>query len=176
MGCGPGTKAKLLFAGKCNDITLIDQPSIEATVNRLFPEAQFVPANLEIVPIETSRKFQMVICSDVIEHLSDPDKLVMNLKSLMTYDSLGIISTPDRELRRGPGSLQSPNKQHVREWDKNELREYLEFHGLNIVYQLNLPIKKMGFFQNLLYKISQPLGKWNKSEWYGNQVILFRLK
>ena len=73
----------------------------------------------------------LVICSDVIEHINDPDFFLANLKS--AYNAWFVISTPDRKLlERYPkwGKKMGPpsNGCHVREWAFNEFRQYMDSH------------------------------------------------
>ena len=77
----------------------------------------------------------MVICSDVIEHLIDPESLIENLRSWLDYSPILILTTPERDLVRGPKDLGPPtNPSHVREWSLTELQGWLKFHGLNILF------------------------------------------
>jgi len=41
------------------------------------------------------RKFDLVVASDVIEHLADPDALLDNMKTVLDKNGIGVISTPD---------------------------------------------------------------------------------
>jgi SAM-dependent methyltransferase len=176
LGSGPGTKAKLFFSEICNNVYLADQPSVANVVREVYPDANFIPLNLERDSISNSRKYDMIICSDVIEHLEDPDKLISQIKNLMTTSSIGVLSTPDRVFRRGKNSLKSPNDQHVREWSKDELKAYLEFHGLTIINHFNRPLMKLSFLTELIYRSSRALGvKVNKSNWFANQVVVFKI-
>lgn len=76
----------------------------------------------------------LIICSDVIEHLEDPDDL-MNFLSSLNWKIL-VLSTPDREYL---GQLNSEREKgppwnpcHYREWTKDELIEYLSKH-MNVI-------------------------------------------
>jgi SAM-dependent methyltransferase len=176
IGSGPGTKAKHFFSKICNNVSLADQPSVANVVNEVYPSAKFIPLNLERDLISDSRNYDMIICSDVIEHLEDPDKLINQIKNLMATSSIGILSTPDRVFRRGKDSVKSPNDQHVREWSKDELKAYLEFHGLTIINHFNRPLMKLSFLKELIYRSSRALGfKMNKSNWFANQVVVFKV-
>lgn len=77
-----------------------------------------------------------LVCSDVIEHLAHPERLVRQLvAALGTADGL-VLSTPDRTRTRGVGHLgPSPNGTHVREWDADELIRFLESQGLVVESQ-----------------------------------------
>jgi hypothetical protein len=82
----------------------------------------------------------VVICSDVIEHIVNPNDLVEYLLSLKS--KYYIISTPCREvLCNHPKfsyyyrkSLYGPpiNKCHVREWTMDEFKEYISTNFLII--------------------------------------------
>jgi SAM-dependent methyltransferase len=69
----------------------------------------------------------IVICSDVIEHVLDPDELLNNIKNIQNVKYI-FISTPDRFLipteKYGPPH----NPTHIREWSFNELNEYIGSH------------------------------------------------
>jgi len=78
----------------------------------------------------------VVICSDVIEHLVDPLALVASFAgSELLADALFVISTPARELqefgRHGPPQ----NLCHVREWTGAELQVWLESEWLEVVHR-----------------------------------------
>ena len=65
----------------------------------------------------------LVICSDVIEHVEDPDAMLDIIHSM--NPKMVVISTPDRGLI--PRGLAGPplNRHHVREWTKHEFGRYL---------------------------------------------------
>ncbi|MFC1791945.1 hypothetical protein ACFL0I_05750, partial [Gemmatimonadota bacterium] len=45
-----------------------------------------------------------------------------------------LLSTPERDLRRGPDDMGPPgNPAHIREWNQEELRQYLESQGLTVL-------------------------------------------
>ncbi|MBK5208342.1 MAG: methyltransferase domain-containing protein [Flavobacteriaceae bacterium] len=69
----------------------------------------------------------IVICSDVIEHVLDPDDLLNNIKKIKDVKYI-FISTPDRNLN--PSKKFGPpfNPSHIREWTFEELNEYVSAH------------------------------------------------
>lgn len=72
----------------------------------------------------------VVICSDVIEHLADPTAL---LASLRATGSLIVLSTPERDIQWGYDHVgPSGNLCHVREWNAVELHAFLEDSGFTI--------------------------------------------
>jgi SAM-dependent methyltransferase len=91
------------------------------------------PGALPIAP-ELARR-SVVVCADVIEHLVDPTHLLGNLRRLLEHAPVALLSTPDRELVRGPDDAGPPaNPHHVREWTRNELARLLESAGLRIEF------------------------------------------
>lgn len=96
-------------------------------MRKKYPKHTWVDANKDITDFDKSK---IIICSDVIEHVTDPDQLIEKLKKLC--DGYFVISTPERSLLYGAGSpyhLGPPaNPTHIREWDFNEFRNYLNRH------------------------------------------------
>jgi len=173
IGAGPGTKIPFFFDMKKIKLDLIDQPGMEEITNKACPNSGFFGANLEKDDVDTGKKYDMIICSDVIEHLGKPDNLLEIIKNHLKKEGLAIISTPDREMRRGKENKQSPNAAHVREWSSTELSTYLSESGLDIVHQLNYPLKRISplkqwLGQNLLYR------KIKKNDWFACQLLVVR--
>lgn len=78
-------------------------------------------------------KQSVMICSDVLEHLSDPRALLNILRMLMEVAPALIISTPDRIMTWGEKHCgPPPNSTHTREWSLAEFRRLLEREGFTI--------------------------------------------
>ena len=66
----------------------------------------------------------LVICADVIEHVSNPDDLMNFLQEI--YCRRLVISTPERNRVRGNKDFGPPeNSTHYREWDQVEFYNYV---------------------------------------------------
>jgi hypothetical protein len=92
------------------------------------------PASLPIAP-ELARG-SVVVCADAIEHLVDPSHLLENLRRLLEHAPVALLSTPERELVRGPDDAGPPaNPHHVRKWTSAELARLLESAGLRIEFR-----------------------------------------
>lgn len=112
-------------------------------------------------------KAGLVICSDVIEHLGDPDKLLSYLKRRVQEDGIILLSTPDRDGLRGKDSAACPNKYHVREWNRPELRAYLESRGFRVADQFRQLGVKLApnriFFQEVVFRaLKGKAVRWNQ--------------
>ncbi len=83
-------------------------------------------------------KDAIVISSDVIEHLENPLILIQFLKRCLSNVAGIVISTPDRDVARGLGSLGPPeNRSHVMEWNRSELNTLLHREGLKPLFHEN---------------------------------------
>jgi SAM-dependent methyltransferase len=69
----------------------------------------------------------IVICSDVIEHVLDPDDLLNNIKKIKDVKYI-FISTPDRNLIYSEKFGPPYNPSHIREWTFEELETYISKH------------------------------------------------
>jgi 2-polyprenyl-3-methyl-5-hydroxy-6-metoxy-1,4-benzoquinol methylase len=66
----------------------------------------------------------IVICSDVIEHVKNPDQLMEFLKEIR-FRQL-VISTPERNIVRGKWDFGPPeNTTHYREWNGEEFKNFI---------------------------------------------------
>jgi 2-polyprenyl-3-methyl-5-hydroxy-6-metoxy-1,4-benzoquinol methylase len=117
VGCGSGFKLIKNFP---------DTPTIgfdlEPTVSFLrgsYPERRWEICNFN----DNVKPVDLVICSDVIEHIPDPDSL-MNFLAKMVRKRL-VLSTPERRMVYGWSHSGPPaNPAHCREWTTKELRSY----------------------------------------------------
>lgn len=137
VGCGIGRK---LAAANAPAKLGIDFGANLAHARASYPDAadwwevdlgQPVPQRLadEIAPSD------VVICSDVVEHIPDPRPLLAFLAACFRRGAVVITSTPDRALVRGPDDRgPPPNPSHVREWTGAEYRALLATSGLPPLY------------------------------------------
>ncbi len=132
IGCGSGRKLLALSAKR--RIGLDYEANIR-TCRAQAPGETWIELDLEhgglphVPGLEPEKT--VVICSDVIEHLIDPSKLLGLLAQLYAMGAIVLVSTPARTRARGEAHTGPPgNAAHVREWDLAELERLLEAHGL----------------------------------------------
>jgi SAM-dependent methyltransferase len=121
VGCGSAYKLRKYFKNYNFTGAEID-PTLSWLKNR-FPEDKWIESDFS-APVET----ELFICSDVIEHLVDPDNLLDFFdRSKFKYI---VLSTPERDavqiyqkgcLWNGPPL----NVAHVREWNFKEFKNYI---------------------------------------------------
>ena len=173
IGCGPAWKTKHFFSGVAQKVTLVDQPTLLEVVNRFFPEAEFNGLNLEEDSWVASQKQDMIICSDVIEHLANPTNLLKMIRENLNPEGIAIISTPERDYRRGKEIMHSPNKQHVREWNAAEMKAYLESEGFEVIRQEFDPQKIVSGSKYRLSRMLQSV--YRRPTWSACQSAIVRL-
>lgn len=176
VGCGLPLKTKSFFAPHCNDIVLIDQPSLAQIAQQILPKYKFIPSNLEHINFELSKKFDLIICSDVLEHLLNPDNCVAFIKRHIALNGLVVFSTPERDYLRGKDCNYSPKNEHVREWNSSEFGQYLKSHGFRIMEQLQVPQIKLRSIELLSSRIL-PRRVWSRGQnlrrrWGSCQVVI----
>lgn len=125
IGCGSAYKLMTYF----DDYSTIglELPVNVQTLQEKYPNKKWQISDFKEKPSITT---DVIICSDVIEHLVDPDELLEYIKGI-SYQFL-ILSTPDRNLiykpwRKGYWGPPS-NKAHQREWNFNEFGKYISAH------------------------------------------------
>jgi cyclopropane fatty-acyl-phospholipid synthase-like methyltransferase len=149
VGCGVGHKLMNMIAPLA-DVTGVEQPTAATKAKELFPKGRFVSADLER-PDETGLgTFDLLMCVDVIEHLLDPDILLRFMRSHCHEKSYLLISTIERDVRRGKTNKRSSKAEHVREWNLDEFGAYLTSQGLAVVEHRTAPAFKMGLWMPLI--------------------------
>lgn len=126
VGCGSGYKL-VNYLGYMNTTGIETEPCI-SFLRRTYPERKWLDSGEPEKSFKDCKiKTDVVICSDVIEHIVDPDNLIKFLLSIDT--EYYIVSTPCRNILInywGYHPLGPPrNKCHVREWTMDEFKEYM---------------------------------------------------
>lgn len=119
IGCGSGFKLlKYLHDRKTIGI---DVAETCALLKKCYPGRQWAITDFDAAKAPEA---DLVIASDVIEHLADPDALLQYI--VRVAPSYVVISTPDRNLLRS-GTHNGPpfNPMHLREWSMAELHAYV---------------------------------------------------
>jgi FkbM family methyltransferase len=132
IGCGSGFKLRKYFDASKYDCYGLDLDKTCSVLREKYKDVNWISYDIDNetgAPSELPPQVDLVICSDVIEHLRDPDRLMSFLKGI-DYKIL-LLSTPDRDIISSRnGKLFGPpdNAHHIREWNKDELNRYLSKH------------------------------------------------
>ncbi len=147
IGCGAGIKlSKIIAPLNVEKIIGIDSFSAIKNCKENYKFGEFYgidfdnEAKLDVIP--SHEKVDFIICSEVIEHLENPDNILNIIKKYSHKDTLIVLSTPERNNTRGKKCNSCPNKYHVREWSFSEFKQYIESSGFIISDHILLsPIK-----------------------------------
>lgn len=152
VGCGVAVKLMRVVYPACKDVTGIDQEEAIDYCNAHYSQGKFLVDNFE-KPKLSPGKFDLVICADVIEHMSKPDSLLAYIKKLSIKGGYIIVSTPERDVLRGKDCMSAPKAEHVREWNKKELAKYLSDRKFRIISHQTIPIAKATLFNPTIRKV-----------------------
>ncbi len=134
IGCGLGTKLSEVIFPVCPDITGIDVPEVIAVCRRQHPFGRWLIDDLGNPGLHLHQRFDLILASDVIEHLVNPDLLLTYIKKFADEDTLIVLSTPARDLiNRKSHYGPPPNITHVREWNRAEFSRYIKRRGFAIL-------------------------------------------
>jgi 2-polyprenyl-3-methyl-5-hydroxy-6-metoxy-1,4-benzoquinol methylase len=119
IGCGSAYKLINMFSHY--HTTGVEVEPTYSWLQQQYPGKEWVLFD-DAVP--AALKGDLVICSDVIEHIANPDDLMEFLEDI-PFRYL-VISTPERDLVAGKEDFGPPaNTAHFREWNGAEFRNYL---------------------------------------------------
>jgi SAM-dependent methyltransferase len=147
VGCGIGYKLVTYLEPVALECVGIDQASAVEVARKLFPRSRslLLAGDIEARPPHDLGVFDLVTSIDVIEHLLDPSVLLDTMRKHCHERSWVLISTPERDMRRGPDCMKSPKVEHVREWNREELKRFVESRGFRVVEQLLRPGFRVGW-------------------------------
>lgn len=119
--------------------------------------------------------FDLIICSDVIEHVVRPDNLLSYIHSICHKRSQMILSTPDRDRLRGVHNQQSPKPEHIREWNYEELEAFLvssDYEVTEHFHQFPMCLSRNSW-KTFLRTMAKQILKFRHPKY--NQVVLARV-
>lgn len=123
VGCGDGVMFFLLekrFPNYNFDLFGIDNSNIALDIaNKKVKNAHFKNADVYNLPFEDN-SFDLIISSDVIEHVVNYEKMLSEIKRVGKYGAFVIIGTPLRYLEK------STDKTHYHEFYPEEFHKLLE--------------------------------------------------
>lgn len=146
IGCGPGGKLSWLHRQHPKvQFTGFDQPNAIAFCQKQYDWGHWISDDFDHPrPIEDGEQADLVVCSDVIEHVSEPDRLLDYIGKRIARGGVALLSTPDRARLYDEESLRPSNRYHMREWAADEFESYLADRGyrvLKIFHQLPVRIQ-----------------------------------
>jgi len=115
-GCGVGYGTGVLAAMGAASVIGVDRsgPAIASFGASVTGPAAFVVADVHRLPFDTAA-FDAVVCLEVIEHLDDPARFLLDVRRVLRPGGVFVCSTPDKAT--SPQHDGRPaNPFHVQEW------------------------------------------------------------
>jgi 2-polyprenyl-3-methyl-5-hydroxy-6-metoxy-1,4-benzoquinol methylase len=132
VGCGTGHLLRFVVERMCGTpqrIVGIDHSDAGLRRAReLLPSATWRVEDIYDLSLDGER-FDLVLCTEVLEHLHDPEEVVRVLRSLCATGGRVAITVPDGARDSWEG--------HVNFWDQDELRAFLAPHGLDRIVRID---------------------------------------
>jgi 2-polyprenyl-3-methyl-5-hydroxy-6-metoxy-1,4-benzoquinol methylase len=156
FGSGSGYKLHKYIAPVAQRVVGIDLPHAVAYCRDRYPAIEWLYDDFDHPQAALDETFDLIISFDVIEHLIYPEALLNKIKRYASPATLILLSTPERDLFRGLDHRgPSPNRLHVREWNRSELATFVEAEGFTIKSHKILPAKSL----NLKEQVKWALGR-----------------
>ena len=126
LACGEGYGSRLL-AGTADLVVGvdIDEDTVRHARNKYIRRnLQFRRGSITDIPIEGQHLFDVIVCFEALEHIQDHEKLLTEVKRLLTKDGLFIVSTPNKWAYSDEPKYENPF--HVHELYLDEFTELFE--------------------------------------------------
>jgi SAM-dependent methyltransferase len=96
------------------------------------PNLEFLVGSITNVPISETRRFDVVVCFEAIEHIEDHRGLLAEIVRLLEEDGVLIVSTPNKNAYHQ--TIQQENEFHVKELEFDEFRGLLQSRFQNVCF------------------------------------------
>lgn len=138
IGCGAG-KLSTLAAQKGFKVVGIDREKKAVAIAKkranelgLRRNCQFLVADFEKLKFFKSEVFDVVVCSEVVEHVPRPEKFIRKAKRLLKKGGLFILTTPNNSRY---WTVADEYAQHYRRFEIDQLKRiFLNFKDFKIVH------------------------------------------
>ena len=149
-GCGEGQLLLKIFERGYKNIYGVDITKIAIKQAEKRVKANFSLQNLENLNYE-NEKFDVVICTEVIEHIENYEKVLQELKRILKKNGLLIITFPNEPLcvvMRIIFLRRPIPKDHVSFFSVRKMKKLV---NLNLKEKINLPYKNFPDMLSLIH-------------------------
>lgn len=148
IGCSLGVGSNILShnARHVWGIDVNEEAIKFATLAFRRPNAEFAVLDVENPPMRELAKFEVVVMSEVIEHLADVETGLATVKGFFGPDTVGFITAPNQN-----NDIVKENEAkhgfHIQQWTAGEFYELMTKH-----------------FQSVVLYSAEKLNQWNQEE------------
>ena len=138
VGCGEGFLMDYLAKQNIQVKSIGVDINLDAIMNGkdLFPAKEMINGSAYRLPVP-SHSFDLVLCSEVLEHLDSPRDALIEIKRVMKCDC--VITVPNEPLfmitnfLRGKNVIRFGNHiEHIQHWNVTTFQKFLKENGLVI--------------------------------------------
>jgi SAM-dependent methyltransferase len=155
--CGNGYGSNLLLAAGAVRVRGLDIAADAITA----AERHYAGPEFEVGPVDSPldlRDFDVAVCFEGIEHVSDPEQLLVNMRGA----DVALVSSPNADFT--PGGF-SGNPHHLREWTRLDFQALLSryFSDVRMYFQWHHPDPldlDQGIFGTVKAALPIPLKVW----------------
>lgn len=132
LGCGEGYGSFILskYAQRVVGVDSADEAIEHAGRTYARSNLEFARASILSVPIEEEQSFDVVVCFEVLEHVTEHEDLLTEIKRLLKPDGLLIMSTPDKRSYSDEPNYKNPY--HRKELYLDQFRELVRRYFVNV--------------------------------------------
>lgn len=130
-GCGTGHFLSELYKVR-PDLQLTGTDFSEESVKiskNLLPQADFFTLDVYNIPTDFNNKFDVIICSEVLEHLLYPEKALKNLFNLLSDGGKMTLCVPNGRIDNYSG--------HINFWSPESWKVFIESNVDNEKYAMD---------------------------------------
>lgn len=133
-GEGYGTNILAEYASSVIGVDISEDAVLHAKNKYIKENLSFHKGSALEIPFD-SETFDVVVSFETLEHVSNQEKMLKEIKRVLKKDGILIISTPDKVNYSSQGDFLNPY--HEKELDEVEFKNLLsrEFEFINISYQ-----------------------------------------
>lgn len=136
VACGSGYGAKMLAEAGAINVKAVDinkETIASAQQNYNHKNLEFICDSAESLATIPNGSIDLIVSFETIEHLTNYQEYLKNLKRVLTPGGLALISTPNKEI------FKQKNPFHIKEFMRNEFETILKqyFNQVRILNQYN---------------------------------------
>lgn len=172
LGCADGLMIKKLskeFNISATGIELSKDLYESAVIN--CPDAIIINSDINEIDFSENEKFDLIICTAVLEHLQNPSKVVSKIFNLLSINGITVWTVPDpfwEKIATLVGHLDGEQHHHIP--NIKELKKLANSNNLKVVKAKKFMFSPIGF--PLEIKIERLLIKLRLSALMANQLLI----
>jgi len=134
LACGEGYGSCLLARTAESVVGIdIDKRAIKHARNKYIKQnLEFKVGSITEIPIAGTHLFDVAVCFEALEHVEDHQKLLSEVKRLLSPDGVFIVSTPNKKVYTDEPQFNNPF--HVHELYFDEFRDLFEKYFKNVKF------------------------------------------